>query len=419
MAALRGRVSRPELGSGWVVLAASFLVTFCTWNAYTTFGVFIPILSQEFGWSRGAISLAFTLTMLIGGPLGFVVGAMVDRYGPRTLTAVSTALVGIAFLLASTMSALWHFYLLMGLATGLGMSSLYLVPIATMSRWFPARRGLAMGIVLSSLGVAYIVSAPLAAFLFEMFGWRTTYLVLGGSVCAIALPATCLIKNPPVQPTDPASAGAPDGPDGQARRVLAPVQGLTVREAIGHRSLWILLVVWFLLAFAQMMVQVHVVPYATDRGLSLEHASLAVTVYGFSTIAGRLVFGAAADRLGTKLVFWLCVALELASTTWLMALPSRWSLYAVMVLFGLGANGTDTAYLKVVGEIFGTRSIGAVIGLLTLGWRGGAAAGPAVAGYVYDATGFYTIALGLATAAVLACGGLFLGIRSSAERGSR
>lgn len=413
MAALRGRVSLPELRSGWVVLAASFVVTFCTWNAYTAFGVFIPVLSQAFGWSRGAISLAFTITMVIGGVLGFGVGAIVDRYGPRILMAVSTVLVGISFLLASEMSALWHFYLLMGLATGLGMASTYLVPIAMVSRWFATRRGLAMGIMLSSLGLAYIVSAPLAAFLLEMFGWRTTYLVLGASVCAIALPATCLISNPPVQSTASPSGGAPDGHDGQARG------GLTAREAVGHRSFWILLAVWFLLAFAQMMVQVHVVPYATDRGLSLEHASLAVTVYGFSTIAGRLLFGAAADRLGTKLVFLLCVGLELGGTTWLMATPSRWSLYTLMVLFGLGANGVDTAYLKVVGEIFGTRSIGAVIGILTLGWRAGAAAGPAVAGYLYDATGFYTIALGLASAAVLACGGLFLGIRSSAERGSR
>jgi len=395
------------------VLGASFVVTFCTWNAYTAFGVFIPVLSQEFGWSRGAISLAFTITMVIGGVLGFVVGAIVDRYGPRILMAVSTVLVGLSFLLASTMGALWHFYLLMGLATGLGMASTYLVPIATVSRWFATRRGLAMGIMLSSLGLAYIVSAPLAAFLLEMFGWRTTYLVLGASVCAIALPVTCLIRNPPVQSTASPSGGSPHGRDGHAQG------GLTAREAVGHRSFWILFAVWFLLAFAQMMVQVHVVPYATDRGLSLEHASLAVTVYGFSTIAGRLLFGAAADKLGTKLVFLGCVGLELAGTTGLMALPSRWSLYALMVLFGLGANGVDTAYLKVLGEIFGTRSIGAVIGILTLGWRAGAAAGPAVAGYLYDATGFYTVALGLASGAVLACGGLFLGIRSSAERGSR
>jgi MFS family permease len=405
------RQSRSE--AGWLVLAASFVVTFCTWNAYTTFGVFISVLSQEFGWSRGAISLAFTMTMVIGGILGFVVGGIADRYGPRTLMVASAAFVGVSFLLASAMSALWHFYLLMGLATGLGMASTYLVPIATVSRWFVTRRGLAMGIMLSSLGVAYIVSAPLAAFLLRVVGWRTTYLVLGGSVCAIALPATGFIKNPPAQATAPAG-GAQGGRDSQPRRVLAP-QGLTPREAIGHRSFWILFLVWFLLAFAQMMIQVHVVPYATDLGLSLEHASLALTVYGFSTIAGRLIFGAAADRLGARLVFWLCVAVELAATTWLLARPSRWGLYVLMALFGLGANGADTAYLKVVGEIFGTRSIGTVFGILSLGWRGGAAAGPAVAGYLYDSTGLYTVAFGLATVGVLAGAGIFWKIKSPAS----
>lgn len=393
----------PKLEGGWLVVAASFAVMFAVWNPFAGFGVFLPVLSREFGWSRGAISVAVSLNLLIGGAIAFGVGAASDRYGPRRVLALSGLLVGAGYLFASIIDALWQLYLLQGVLLGVGMSGMYLVPTATVSRWFSEQRGLALGIVLAGLNLAYATGGPLCAFLINTVGWRAAYLLLGGVVWSIAVPASLFMRDPPAG--DGARIGVARADHGVAASPLAPhaqaTAGATFREAVTDRRLWFLFVSWLLLGFALMMVAVHLVPYMNDRGLTLERASLALTIYGISSIAGRLVFGAAADRLGTRPTFWFCLVLELLPLVSVLAAPPPWALYFLIMWFGLGAAGSDTAVVKVASEVFGIRAIGAIIGALGFGWRCGAALGPAVAGFLYDLTGSYSLPFGLASAGLL------------------
>lgn len=374
--------------AGWLAVAASFAVIFGVWNAYAGFGVFLSVLSEEFGWSRGAISGVASLSLIVGGVLGFHVGAAFDRYGPRRILATGAILVGVAFLLSATMGALWHFYLLQGLVVGLGMAVMYLVPTATVSRWFQRQRGLALGIVLSANSLAFMSGAPLATLLIETVGWRGAYLILGGLVLLV-VPLAALVKAPPAEV-------APQVTPGKEVAGLAGGGRFTIWKAARDRRIWVLQGAWLFLGFAYMMVSIHLVPFAEDLGNSLARASLALTLYGVGQMAGRVALGGAADRLGTQTIFWFSVGLEFASLLLLLTGPPTAALYLLALAFGLGTAGTDTASIKTVAEVFGTRSIGAVIGLLSLGWRSGAALGPALAGYVYDATGLYTIAFALA-----------------------
>lgn len=370
-----------------MVVAAAFAVLFGVWTPHAGFGVFLPVLSQEFGWGRGAISFAASLNLIIGGAIAFGVGAASDRYGPRGVLALSGLLAGAGYLLASAIHALWHFYLLLGVVLGVGMSGMYIVPTATVSRWFVDRRGLALGIVLAGLNLAYVAGGPLSAFFINEFGWRMAYLFLGGLVLCVTVPASLFMKE----------AGPHPGSQGSA----APA-GATLREALRDRRLWFLQVSWLLLGFALMIVAIHIVPYLHDGGVSLEMASLALTVYGVSSIAGRILFGASADRLGTRSTFWFCVAIQVASLTAVLAGPSPSVLYFLIMWFGLGAAGSDTAVAKAAAEVFGTRAIGAIMGVVGFGWRCGAALGPTAAGFIYDLTGAYTIAFGLGSAALVA-----------------
>lgn len=396
---MRAGLRKPPLQPGWVVVAASFAVMFGVWNPYAGFGVFLPILSQEFGWSRGAISVAASLNLLIGGVIAFGVGVASDRYGPRWILVLSGFLVSSSYLLASAVHALWHFYLLLGFLLGVGMSGMYVVPTATVSRWFRNRRGLALGIVLAGLNLAYVTGGPLSAFLINRVGWRTAYVLLGILVLAIAVPASLFLSAAPIgngSRSQVAHVGRGTASDLRSRRSSVPTE-LTFHEAVRDRRLWFLLASWFLLGFALMIVAVHMVPYLHDRGATLEGASLALTIYGVSAIAGRLLFGVTADRLGTRSTFWFCSVAQVLSLTLLLAGPSTWLLYLLIMWFGLGAAGTDTAVAKGASEVFGIRAIGAIIGIVGFGWRCGAALGPAAAGFIYDATGSYTIAFGLAS----------------------
>ena len=384
----------PALRPSWVVLAASFAGMFGIWIPHAGFGVFIPSLSTEFGWSRGAISSVASLNLLLGGVLGFWVGAVNDRLGPRPILAVGAALTGTGYLFASAINALWQFYFLIGVLLGSSMSGLYLVPTAVVSRWFVENRGLALGIVLAGLNLAYVVGGPLSAVLISAFGWRQAYLLLGGVVWLVAVPASFFTKNPPS-----GEASGNPAARGTAAAFRSPA-GATFREALADRRSWLLAATWFLLGFANMMLAIHIVPYVKDQGVTLERASLTLTIYGLSSIGGRLLFGAAADRLGTRPTYWFCLVLQLATFLAVLTRPPVWILYLLIMLFGLVSAGADTVVVKAAPEVFGVRAIGALMGFLSFGWRCGAALGPAAAGFLYDATGSYTVAFGFGAGAL-------------------
>lgn len=380
-------VRTTRLHPGWVVVGACVAVMFGVWNPHAGFGVFLPVLAREFGWSRGAISVAASLNLLIGGTIGFAVGAANDRYGPRPILALGSLLAGFGYFFASAVNALWSFYLLLGGLLGIAMAGMYFVPAATVSRWFVERRGLALGIVQAGVNLPFVTGGPLSALLISRFGWRTAYVVLAGLVWAVAVPASLLTRLP---------AG------GGSRATEAPAStGATFREALADRRMWLLAGAWFLQGFAYMMVIIHIVPHVKDRGVTLEAASLALTIFGLSMIAGGLVFGVAADRLGTRPAFWVCLAVELLTLAGVAAGPSLWVLYFLLMWLGLGSSGADTIMMKAISETFGVRAIGAIMGTMNIGWRSGAALGPAAAGFIYDATGSYTVAFGIASVGLL------------------
>ena len=154
---------------------------------------------------------------------------------------------------------------------------------------------------------------------------------------------------------------------------------------------WCLNVAWLLLGSIILMVGVHAVPYVLDHGVSLAAASLALTAYGLGSITGRVTSGAAGDRFGTRATIAAGYVIEIVALTLLAAGTSPAVLLVAMVLFGIGAATTDTMLVKAIPDLFGLRALGAIMGMLTLGWRCGAATGPAVAGFLYDVTGTYAV----------------------------
>ena len=389
----------------WLIVAALFVVTYGISMPLAAYGVFLPVLAEHFGWSRGAIAAALSLNLLVGGLAGFVAGALADRHGPRALLTVTVALAGAAFALVAAVGALWQLYLLVGIMGGLGMSSFYLLTTATVTHWFDERRGLALALVLVGFNLGYITGGPLAAWLITKLGWRAAYYVLGSgcgvlTTCAaltVRLPRSAertALHRPP--PTRIGAAAAP-GP-----------RGITLRQSLADPRQWALNVSWLLLGGLAMMISVHAVPFARDQGVSLADASLALTAYGVGSAVGRLISGAVSDRLGTGPTIGAAYLLEFLALVALLWIPSRGALLASLVAFGAGFAASDTMVAKVIPEVFGLRAIGAIMGVLTLGWRLGAALGPAAAGFLYDLTGSYTLPFGAAPVAVLVSWALFI-----------
>jgi MFS transporter, OFA family, oxalate/formate antiporter len=381
----------------WLIVLALFVVTYGISTPLAAYGVFLPILADTFGWSRGAIATALSINLLIGGVAGFVIGSLADRHGPRVMLVATVMLAGTAFALVSTVNALWQLYLLVGVVGGVGMSSFYLLSAATVSHWFDERRGLALALVLVGFNLGYILAGPLAAWLIDSLGWRSAYAVLGSACGLLTLGAAATVRLPrpaEVRELRRALAGGRD----DAHAVPA---GVTLRAALADPRHWFINLSWFLLGGLALMISVHVVPFARDRGIGLAAASLALTAYGIGSVSGRLTAGAVSERLGTHTTLRIGLVLQIVGLLAMLWVPSRDVLMVALAMFGAGFAASDTMVTKIIPDVFGVRAIGAIMGVLALGWRCGAALGPAVAGFVYDATGSYAWPFGVAPIALL------------------
>jgi len=394
---VRSRLLRPS-ARRWLIVAGLFLVTCGMAIPLAAYGVFLPMVVEAFGWSRGAVSTGLSINLVVGGLAGFGIGALADRYGPRIMLVLTVALAGSAFALIASVSTLWQLYLFIGVLGGVGTSSFYLLSATTIARWFADRRGLALSLVLVGFNLGYVTAGPLAAWLITLLGWRAAYATLGGGAGLLAMVGAVSVR-------------LPHGSEiaaGRSNRAAPPTPGgLTLREALTDPRQWSLNASWLLQGGLVFMVTVHIVPYAHDRGASLAGASLVLTAYGVGALGGRLVSGFASDRLGTLTTVragFLAMTLAMIFLVWL---PSPRMMLAAMALFGAGFAAADTMVAKVIPDVFGLRAIGAIMGVLNLGWRAGAALGPAVAGFLFDLTGSYVVPFGAAPFGLLAAWAFF------------
>jgi MFS family permease len=380
----------------WLIVLALFVVTYGISTPLAAYGVFLPVLAEAFGWSRGALSTALSVNLLLGGVAGFAVGTLADRHGPRVMLVITVALAGTGFALVGVVGALWQLFLFVGVLGGIGMSSFYLLAAATVSHWFEERRALAIALVLVGFNLGYISAGPLAAWLIAHLGWRAAYALLGAGCGVLTLLAALTVRlpRPGEAPPRRASAGA-------------PARDVTLREALADPRQWYLNASWFLTGGLALMISVHIVPFARDQGIGLAAASLALTAYGLGSATGRVGSGVLSEHLGVPATIRIGYVLQTAALLGVWWAPSQNALLAAVVLFGAGFAAADTMFTKVIPDVFGMRALGAIMGVLALGWRVGAALGPAAAGFFYDATGSYAMPFGAAPIAVLLSWGLF------------
>jgi MFS family permease len=377
------------------VVLALFTVVAAISTTVSAFGVFLPVLSAAFGWTRGAISVALSINLALGGAAAFAVASVADRRGPRGVLALTVLIGAAGLLLTSRISALWHFYVSYGVMVGIGFSSVYVLTTATVARWFAERRGLAFAVVLSGFNLGWLIGGPVAAVLIARLGWRGAYAVLGLIVAGLGVPACLRVRYP--QPFDVTRGDAFAG-----HREASSTVRASLRSALSDPRLWFLASGWFSTGLVFMMITAHCVPFARDRGLPLERAALLLTAYGIGSAAGRLGSGLIADRFGATGTMYVCVAIQALALVALVGAPPAWALMPVLVVFGVGASGADNAVVKIVPEVFGLAALASVMSVLSLGWRFGAALGPAGAGFLYDLTRSYTVPFssGLAILAV-------------------
>lgn len=193
------QTTRSRFFYGYVVVSASFIIWAIAFGAVVTFGLFFKPLLEEFGWTRAMTSGAISLTMILSGFIGIIMGRLTDRFGPKVVVVAFGSFMGLSHLLMSQITNLWQFYLVYGVLISIGISAVNVPILATVARWFVKRRGLMTGIVLSGLCLGQMIMAPVTGELIMNFGWRHSYIILGSIVLVLIIAAGLFLKRDPAE----------------------------------------------------------------------------------------------------------------------------------------------------------------------------------------------------------------------------
>jgi len=379
---------------GWVIVAAAFAVTLLGFGSAYTFSAFLKPLEQEFGASRGEVSLVFSLAGFLYFALGIVSGPLADRFGARLLASLGMLLVGSGLILAGLARNITEVYVAYGLGVGIGVGCAYVPAVGAVQRWFVRRRGFASGLAVSGIGLGTLVMPPLAGWLIDMAGWRQAYILLGLFAALLGIAMSWLLVN------DPRQRGVgPDGDPLDAAAGKSSARGITVGEAVRTRQFIGLYAASLACAFGVFVPFVHLVPYALDLGISPSSAVLLLGVIGVGSTAGRFFLGGLADRMGRHASLVLMHAgIAAALVIWAVA-GDFWTLALFAFLFGMFYGGWVAIIPSVAADYFGGRHIGSILGVLYTSVAFGTLIGPSAAGFAFDINHSYRLPI-LASIAV-------------------
>jgi MFS family permease len=315
-------------------------------------------------------------------------------------------ITAISLIATSQARTSWQLYFTYSLLLAAGTGAVYSVLMTTTQRWFHKRRGTAIGIVGAGVGVGTIIMTPLIAYLIDVYDWRVTYLAIGIVLGAIFVTLSIPLKR------DPSDIGLlPDGitqaPQQVAASGLSQPAGksYTVAEAMQTANFWLIAFIWFLWAFSLLLVMTHLVPHLTDIGLPATSAALIAGLIGVVSTAGRLGTGWISDRLERKITNIITVLLQAGGLLLLAWANQMWMFYLFVVIYSIGYGGLDPVSLALVGDIFGTRHLGKILGVLLIFWPFGAGLGSVAGGILYDTTGSYFVPF-LLTAILMTMAGI-------------
>jgi MFS family permease len=370
---------------GYVIVGLGLIINMVLGGTLYTFSVFFEPLSTEFGWTRAATSGAFSLYMLLHGFLYIITGKMNDKLGPRIVTSLCGLLMGIGYIMMALTSEIWHIYLFYGVIIAVGMSGGYVPLTSTVTRWFTgnSKRGLMVGISVAGVGLGTMIFPPLARWLIDSYGWKTSYVVIGIAVLLIIMSSAQFLKRAPEQLINSLD---------NSSSIDTQQQGLSLQKTMKTRQFWSITPAYFGFGFILQAIMVHIVMHVTGLGIPGTSAAAMFIVLGGASVCARISMGSLADRIGNRTIVTGSFILLVIALLCLFIAREMWMFYIFAALFGSGWGGMVASQSPIVADLFGMRSHGVILGMIVSTITFGSAVGPVIAGAIYDASSSYTVA---------------------------
>ena len=385
-----------EVYYGWWLLAGSIAaMALGSGVSFWAFGLYIEPLEDQFGWSRGEVSGALSLGVLSGGLAGPLTGRWVDTRGPREVILFGAVTTALTYCLLATTSELWQWYLY-SMINGFFRQMMFFIPFqALISRWFDRRRGVALSILGTGFAIGGMVIVPVMRAVIDTLGWGASFVFSGVVIALLFVPlGALLVRNDPselgVEPDGALLAGGRPEAGGSAVQRT----GLTLRAALRTPHFWLVGFGFAFLFFGMFGMLVHQVPLYVSIGVSRETAALIVSVTAGLGMGSRLAFGMIVDRLRRfeHLVIAMCACLAGALVA--LLLDSGAVGITVFVVFWVcGTGGGPIVEAMLLTRMFGLAHFGTLLGAMLVIEEIGLVLSPTIAGWIFDATGSYDLAL--------------------------
>ena len=353
---------------GWVIVAVMWLVNFSTMaTGNLSFGLFVLPMGGALGMSRSQFGWAVTTRRLAAGLSSYMVGRLLDRYGPRVLIPVSAAIIGVALIVLSRAGSPWQVIAIFGVLGMTGLAApqniMTLVPVA---KWFQRKRGMALALAATGLGIGGVFFLPITQLLLDHIGWRSTWVVMAVVFMALSVPLSAIfLRRQPEDMGLELDGGPPaasrGGVPGQTAMPVTEETSWTVREAFRTGAMWRLLLAFVLSGIAQGGTSVHRIPYWIENGFNAQLVS----------------FSFAVDAAGAA-------AMGLA-----LAGRNEYFLFGSGITFGLSVGAGMILHPYIFAEYFGRAFLGSIRGIVLPVMLISNAIGAPLVGYIHDSTGSY------------------------------
>jgi OFA family oxalate/formate antiporter-like MFS transporter len=374
----------------WLIAVAAVVMQICLGAAYG-WSVFVGPLVSMTGWTLTQVSLNFTLAIAFLGVGTIIGGLWQDRVGPRPVATVAGIVYGISYLLAgyfASAHSLGGLYFSYGLLGGIGMGMGYITPVATITKWFPDRRGLMTGVAVAGYGAGALIMSPFAARSIVARGVPATFAILGGVYLVLVVAAAQFYCNPPAgwRPANWQATGTV--------AKAATTSDFTVQEAMRTPQFWMLWLMLFLNVSAGIMI----ISQASPMAQQLVHMTpvAAAGMVGLISIfngAGRVFWAWVSDYIGRARVYLLLYVLQAVILFLLPSLTSVTLFSAAFAVIGLCYGGGFGTMPSFTADFFGARFMGGIYGWILLAWGAGAIPSPLLIAHLRQTTGRYDQAI--------------------------
>jgi len=381
---------------GWGIVATSVLVSFAQVPMYgPVLSVFVKPIGDDMGWSRGDISLAFTIGSLLGSFASSVVGQYIDRYGARLSVVIAGMVVTGALIGLAMMQEVWHFWILFGAGRTAALAGINMGTSVAVANWFIRKRGRAVSFLGIGLRTGQAMFPLFIAPIMLWLSWRHAYAILAVvAFSLIVVPGWLFLRRRPEdlgmlpdgEPAPVAGEPVASRPGGAVRDV-----SWTLHDATRTLSFWMIVSAVTIVVFAQTAVNLHAVASFQDRGIADASAAVFVFIFAGTAALSAYGWGSLMDRFHVRWVSMFATVLTASAMLVLIFADNMAMALLFSVLFGLGIGGWTVGQVVLFANYFGRAHAGAIRGFGQLAAGPIGAAGPLLARYLHDATGDYTV----------------------------